>query len=168
MRPLLLVILVVAAGCMRTGTVPPSIATDEEQFLIDDTLRQISDLTTYFGERYRFDRLPVIVIDEDWQRTKRLAYCSLNPNYLAVNKIIFQYADVKSKLFFVLLHEIGHCYFRRPHDNSMITPFLCASAMCERAVPLNSTRKLYYVGEMIGKVAQGTITDLESLSQPQP
>lgn len=172
--------------------VPKSKATVEESAAIDTALEEISDLSEKFGPRQTFRKIPIVVTDHDMKKTTWIGLCSYAEPYIAINRAAFQQGlNGDTKLFNVLLHEIGHCYFDREHNSRtfykkdhwvMLTSIdlerrsasshsfheICASAMCEksRATGLKGPQmppqlKEYYVGEIMGGITANELSDLE-------
>lgn len=211
-RSLNLIILFVAAlscGCAKleelTGrevhgasSVPESKATADEQAAIDTTLDEISNLTEKFGPRKTFDTIPIVVNDEDMNKTKRGGFCSYGPSYISINKAVFKPgSDDESNLFNILLHEIGHCYFGRAHDQttffkdgfwvsvttrdyvrrratSQLENEICVSMMCTSSQSTGLTKpptpyqlREYYVGEILQKIRARKLSDFEKFGDVQ-
>lgn len=163
--------------------IPPSEANASETADLAATLAEIEAITLKLGRPQRFNTVPIIVTSEDSKKSHRIGYCRFNRRhrFIAVNRKAFErQADFSSeipnrRLFRVLLHEIGHCYYNRDHDNTLLSKpglnigveleststskkfaiyqGLCASIMCDKSQKLGGTPfelREYYVAEMLG------------------
>jgi hypothetical protein len=108
-------------------SVPNDESTQEERDRINSTLEKIENLAQKFGYSGKFRRLPISVITEDSNITHRIGYCAWDESgdgrFIALNRIIFQQDQPITRfdtVFDVLLHEIGHCYFKRMHDSEIV------------------------------------------------
>src|SRR2546428_373355 len=88
--------------------------TPQEQVQIAAILKKISDLTSKFGPRRVFTRIPVYITTEDPKAAGRSAYCS-SGEYIALNRYLLSTPATIALAEPLLLHEIGHCYFGRGH-----------------------------------------------------
>ena len=160
--------------------VPPDEATPEERAMLDKTLTEIEKLTGEVGRAQSFRALPVLVTTESPKETLRYAACYSEEGrgrFITVNRFVlekekyFAAGSEESTLFQVLLHEIGHCYFGRTHDDTQISLHklravlkegnverglalrsLNSSAMHSKNLMVISHLKRYYVAEIIGLV----------------
>jgi hypothetical protein len=165
---------------------PPDQSSAEETKAINATLARIEALTVEVGDERHFRSLPIIV--------RETADASVVPNfgacirsagkaqYILLKKEVFvqekrlvKMEAADRTLFRVLLHEIGHCYFGREHDNARIESegqfleitsggkslqymSLDVSAMAEATLVQPSALDKYYVAELLG-LARATSPD---------
>lgn len=162
---------------------------------ISDTLNKISQLASSQGLSTNFRALPVIVTSQNLGPGGHYAFCSLdadgNGKYIAVSSKVFNHegrTKGASLLFSVLLHEIGHCYFHRSHDDRAVGkdgfrvevdeddddgsidrfsfdkfPVSIMSTNL-RSFGTPSILEAYYVKEIVGKFEVRSADDVEHLS----
>jgi hypothetical protein len=186
------------AGCAKDDSARPqskSITAPEDQSdaaqraQIDATLTKIEGLTSALGKPHTFRSVP-IVVSTDTHYTDHPAACvALNrvPQFILVKPAVFEAEDrispggIDSTLFRVLLHEIGHCYFHREHEEEHISqpgrlvqltvkqrgvtgkvdlPFLDATVMVPENLSVPIVLEKYYVAEILGVIRAKTLQDL--------
>lgn len=170
---------------------PQNIASASDQITLDIMISEIEDILRNIGITKSLSTIPILVTDQISGDGK----CSLtgSQNYIAIHKDLFHYEDLDSnidqipRLWFVLLHEIGHCYFYRHHESKKILPtrgyvftfinkvntdlgYLCfhsykeswpATVMGPNGLSTApSSLKTFYVEELIGNVQEPTAADL--------
>jgi hypothetical protein len=117
-------------GPMPSLAIPEDTSTPEQRRLIARTVKRIERISEKIGSPQEFRRIPVIVTPENPDSSHRWGYCQFNYDqnglYIAISKHIFEYSQflqargTSDLLFQVLLHEFGHCYFGRPHDDTRL------------------------------------------------
>lgn len=119
-------LLLVLTACQR-GLIEEPIrdeSTAEERILIEKTLAKISDMAAQYGYNDSFTRIPVSVTTEDIGLTGRTGFCIDygTSRRIVINRMNFpsQSGQRHDLLFHILLHEIGHCYFNRPHTTQIL------------------------------------------------
>lgn len=107
-----------------TKAIPSDEATSEEKEKIELALSKIESIATELGYDKKFRKLPIIVQATSLSMGRNSGYCAWDQNgdgrYIALNRSIFASDPSANRfdfLFGVLLHEIGHCYFRRGHES---------------------------------------------------
>jgi hypothetical protein len=184
--PLLLALLAFSAlSCARgredsqSLPLPDDEATLSEREQINAALERIEALTAELGQARSFRELPIVVTSRHDYTHHPAACVSLNgkaqfilirPEVLSAERMLWS-DNLDTTLFRVLLHEIGHCYFQRDHDDtriasdlhfiqmkvrrrnseerrlySMLDVSVMASDSLELPVPLEK----YYVAELLG------------------
>lgn len=169
-----------AAPVASAVTVPADQARPEERQQIETALGEIETIAAELGRPRGFHSLPVVLAaDDDQTVTNRVAAC-VSENGIGQFIVIKRIAltreataaelGMDSVLFRILLHEIGHCYFQRGHDDAYVEaegkellidqptragrrfPYrsLDASAMATNSLSLPIALKKYYVAELLG------------------
>lgn len=110
--------------------IPDDQASTAERDAVSEILESITKYTAEFGQQHDFTRLPIIVRSRDNPSENVAGRCHYN--YQNQGHFIEVFKDVipvtasnrdvyySAELFIVLLHEIGHCYFGRPHEAATI------------------------------------------------
>lgn len=108
------------------SSAPSNKGTPAEEALVNSIVDEIQNIAQKIGVKEDFHALPIIISDEDPAISKRWAYCSWTGDhegeYIVLNKSLFaekQEPHKLSTLFGVILHEIGHCYFKRSHEEKV-------------------------------------------------
>jgi hypothetical protein len=101
---------------------PENIASSDQKnelLKLKEEIQAIADKNNLQKDFYNF---PVIVTDDDYDSRHPLGLCKLDSNGNGVFIAISQSTmDVfKGKLFILLVHEFGHCLYRRDHDSKRI------------------------------------------------
>lgn len=195
-----LLLCLALAGCAKADTagtatqaqhipVPTDEADEGERAQIDATLSRIEELTRTLGKPHTFRSVPVVVTTSN-QYTDHPAACVAlggEPQFILVKPGVFteeaQIApgNIESSLFRVLLHEIGHCYFHREHEEAQIEeagrmieltvnqqgvsgriqfPYLDATVMVPENLTVPIALEKYYVAEILGLARAKTLDDL--------
>ncbi|MGZ3657257.1 MAG: hypothetical protein ACXVB9_02690 [Bdellovibrionota bacterium] len=169
---------------------PTDEATSEERSQLDATLTQIEGITRDLGHPQTFRSIPVILTTDDHTYTDHPAGCVSSggvPQFILVKRVVLENeariseGQVESTLFRVLLHEIGHCYFSRQHEDAPIFevgknielsvkrgnvggkiqyPMLDATVMEPQNLTLPIALEKYYVSEILGMGRAKTLADL--------
>lgn len=155
-------------------SIPKSEATSSEQEAIVQTIAEIQNLADSMGLHQNFKNIPVVVISEDKFNRKAQAYCEHRRGggglYVAIMKstmdeylMLFKPHGKNSFLFMLLVHEFGHCYFGRGHNEetslSSSGSMVPSSAMMIRSHnllgmhELSETMKIYYIAEVAGLIS---------------
>lgn len=107
--------------------VPTNEATKLEEDRIDLTLQEIEQISADLGRPRKFRSLPIVVTSEDPIATNRLGFCSSlgfgDNGFISINRAVLKDDTERNRLdylFGVLLHEIGHCYFNRIHEDTVV------------------------------------------------
>jgi len=131
MKRILLVplIFVVVACSKSTVAVPPDEGTTAEHAALDRVLAQIKD--DFRSEGYSLDlKIPIVLIDpKKIGQNDAGGFCFLEDNsavYIGIDPKVFNQPFLDSPPLEVagyqmLLHEIGHCVFKRAHDYDAVT-----------------------------------------------
>lgn len=174
------------AGCARDGTRakkaqlqrPRDEASLEERAQINATVARIETLTKELGQPKTFRTLPIILSNEDSYTDHPAGCVSVeggDPQFIVIKRSVFDKendlagAGVETSLFRVLLHEIGHCYFGRAHEEErlytenmlielgtlegeqpLVYPVLDVSVMVPESLTLPVALEKYYVAELLG------------------
>lgn len=176
------------AGCdpRTNGSADAPESVESQQLKIEATVQRISDMSARWGTRQQFTRIP-IVIDFDPSSDRPAGYCQVknNEKVIGIHTRVLKNKDVSLRTA-VLLHEIGHCYFNRPHfetrlrnregravhtirhadrlQMSIWQEGICASIMCAKMPPwpaeLHEGFLQYYVGELLGHPRAQRLEDL--------
>jgi hypothetical protein len=205
---LLLLFCILLSGCdnlLQNGeaeNLPPLIvpedqATEVEREAIEQTLKQITKYTKQWGKDMDYHRLPIILRVRDNPSENVAGRChydyDMNGHYIEVFKDVVPVGVVRrdknfsSELFIVLLHEIGHCYYNRAHENKLIKrdgyefvfplpdesisgevyfPELPATIMVDTwSVGIPRSLEKYYVGEVLGVVRANTPEELQKFAR---
>lgn len=93
-------------------------STPTERKLIESKIKEISDIAEKLGYKEGFTEVPVYVTSADLKLT---AYCRTDGSrrgqvIVLTRKALSSGRKHYDKLFGILLHEIGHCYFSRDHE----------------------------------------------------
>jgi hypothetical protein len=174
----------------RRLPLPADEATSEERAAIDATLTRIEGLTVELGHPHAFRDLPVILTTDDRTYTDHPAGCvSVDgaPQFILVKRTVLlneariAEGGAESTLFRVLLHEIGHCYFHRSHEEAHISQdgemieltvgedgagshldyaVLDATVMVPETLTLPVALEKYYVAELLGLARAKSLEDL--------
>lgn len=103
-------------------------STEEEREKIKTTLQMIHELALESGYEKDFSAVPVYVSSENINVSQRLGYCvwdrDRNGTYIVLNRENFTSEKERPRfkqVFAVLVHEIGHCYFKRDHNSDLLT-----------------------------------------------
>lgn len=186
-----------AADNVPNLTPPTDEATRQQRALIDSTLTNIEATTSALGSPHTFRTLPVLVTSDTKYISEAKGACVKSgghPQFILLRPAVLDFeshlpADSETtSLFPVLLHEIGHCYFSREHDDALIrsSGFEISfsskhgeTAIDERAESLDasvmSPDKLlmpialsrYYVAEVMGQVRHRTLEAVAAHASPK-
>lgn len=170
--------------------IPVDQATSSDRLRIQETLGEIEELIASFGVPVDFKSIPIVVTDD----MEAAGVCQRDPSgsrtYIGIHSLIMNIGNpsfgTTSPLFDVLLHEIGHCYFGRNHDDTQIErdgadiiivetgpgwrreiPYASVPAsimISEVSVALPVSLKRYYVGELLGKYRATDATELRDFA----
>jgi hypothetical protein len=168
MRTGILVLIVMFAGaCARSRPeIPADEATSAERSKIEQTASEIESLLRSYGNPTNVRTLPIIITTQNAEILDRNGYCARvdgRPYYIALNRTIFERErnlPLFHLVFSTLLHEFGHCYFSRGHEQTVIyvngaefpVSIMYQKNTGEGASPVFSVLQFqnYYVGELIG------------------
>lgn len=186
---LCLFVLVLSCGKQQANSIvlPGNQASGAEADLLSEALDIIQGEFDAQNVSVNIRSLPYHVSD---LRPELAGYCMYkkgNPVGIVLNKHIFHNWIVETDadygvLYNVLLHEIGHCYFDRAHDNSEfaiaghemhityalnVSPLVVTgvkkTVMADRAWPfIPKTLWPYYVKEIAGLERISVLQDLEN------
>lgn len=175
-------------------------ATPQERDDIMSTLSKIESFTKEVGAARSFRSLPIVVTTRsDLSETDYVGLCEQDSSGRGVKiilkrEVIDQSREpvegISTALFTTLLHEIGHCYFRREHECKYLEkkgfdlqfkwktlagherlfrfgalPKSVMRGICERDTSLPEGLEKYYVGEIIGKHRAETLDQLKAFSE---
>ncbi len=174
--------------------IPDDQASSDERDAVSKVIESITEYAAEFGQNHDFTKLPVIVRPRDNPSENVAGRCHYN--YEMKGHFIEIFKDVipirannrdvyySSELFVVLLHEIGHCYFYRPHEGATIrkrgyemvfrvpTNYgtgdvvfneIPATIMIDTwSVGIPKSLERYYVGEVLGVQRANTPEELQS------
>lgn len=117
-------------GSSQNVAVPKDEATSKDLLAIERTLELISEQASVLGYQNDFRDIPIVVRASGGQAESVAGRCHFTANgkghYIELFKDVLELEAPRrssaycTDLFIVLLHEIGHCYFHRPHDHAMI------------------------------------------------
>lgn len=117
------------ADSQRDKIIPSSIASTEEQTLVQATISEIQNLATSAGISYSFINFPVVVVKQSADGSQPLAFCHKDRNgkgiYIGILKKtldgINESSISENYLFLLLVHEFGHCLFDRSHEDVVLS-----------------------------------------------
>jgi hypothetical protein len=174
--------------------IPQDQATASERAAVEHTLDLISKYAAEFGEVRDFRQLPIVLRVRDNPTENVAGRCHYNYDmrgfFIEIFKDVIpilpatRAGQFSSELFIVLLHEIGHCYFSRPHDPALIKRVgfemvfsvstdsgdndvyyyeIPASIMIDTwSIGIPKDLERYYVGEILGVFRANTPEELQS------
>lgn len=111
--------------------VPNSIASADEQSLLQANVAEIQNLATTSGISKTFINFPIVVVDKSPTGNDPQAFCWAdrkgNGVYIGILKKTFEAIKneasfTENYLFLLLVHEFGHCLFNRKHEVAFIKP----------------------------------------------
>lgn len=176
---------------LPTTEVPVNIASISDQHEIETVVFEIEQLLRHFGASRNLKSIPIVVTDTLTGDGR--CVLSAENNAILINKSLFSYEDLDpqlqqiSRLWSVILHEIGHCYFYREHEDKHIfashghvfqfknklkiqNDYQCfytsrnlwpATVMGKNGISVTpESLKEFYVKELIGHLAHPTQADL--------
>ena len=208
----LVALILALAGCARDDSatkqtlaikVPADEADQGQRDQINASLAKIEGLTRALGQAHAFRSVPVIVTNDNHYTDHPAACVAVNrvPQFILVKPSVFDDearmapGEVESTLFRVLLHEIGHCYFLREHEQAEIEepgrlvelslkqrgvtakvqfPSLDATVMVPENLSVPIALEKYYVAEILGLARAKTLQDfapyapLKYVDEPDP
>jgi hypothetical protein len=177
--------------------VPADEATPAQRAQIDKTLSEIESITADLGRAATFRALPILVTkDRQYITEARGACVRANgvPKFLLLRPEVVEFErgmagnSKATSLFSALLHEIGHCYYGREHDNALIQldrshiwmkarqesedyeenwASLDASVMSAEKLLMPRALERYYVAELIGLVPDRTLDAVALYAPPK-
>lgn len=188
----LLCAVLMGCGNSRSKVVsgPTDLATPEERLAIETNLAEISKIMTRLGRPQSFSRFQIVVVPLERHKAHGQCVKAKDITYIRIDKGMVQeqltgdvsWNEVNDRLFTTLLHEIGHCYFNRGHDDTILpeipeSRLLTVSAKGRRInqfhrqhVPATIMHRLgapghglrdYYVAEVLGLDRAKSWRDLE-------
>jgi hypothetical protein len=111
-------------------TVPNDQSSEDERDAVGKVLETIAQYASEFGQEVDFSKLPIIVRARDNPSENVAGRChydyEMKGHFIEIFKDVIPIrATSREKyyspeLFVVLLHEIGHCYYYRPHEAATI------------------------------------------------
>jgi hypothetical protein len=122
-------------SCQKTNggsqnLVPASTASNWQQKEISTTLAEIQNFADELGLGKNFKSFPIVIVDSFPGPNEVLAYCQQDEDgagvYIGILKsTMYDYIDrsdnnYNSFLYMLLVHEFGHCFYQRQHDESTI------------------------------------------------
>lgn len=128
-RLLGLSLTLITSACIDTPEtdIPANIASTEEEYEVESVLYEIQNLLRLNGSAKNLKSIPVVITDTLLGDGKCIL--SSEGDAILINKLLFMMDDLDpnlkqiSRLWSVLLHEIGHCYFFRSHEEKRITAY---------------------------------------------
>jgi hypothetical protein len=165
---------------------PADESTGEQRASMNSTLDRIEALTRELGQPRTFRDLPIVVTTANSYTDHPAACVSLagKGQFILIKPSVFdddaevQAEGAEDELFRVLLHEIGHCYFNRQHEEDRLFaadkvveisadgggtatyPILDASIMVPEELTAPVALEKYYVAELLGIERAKTMEDL--------
>jgi hypothetical protein len=178
-----------SAATTQSVTAPEDQADATQRAAIDATLTKIEAFTRILGKPHTFRSLPIVVTTDTHFTDHPAACVSVKgaAQFILVKPAVFEAEEriapnkVDSTLFRILLHEIGHCYFHREHEEDHIAqpgrlveltlnrqgvtskvnvPFLDATVMVPENLSVPIALEKYYVAEILGVTRAKTLQDL--------
>lgn len=168
---------------------PTDFATTAERAAIQSSLSAISEMMAKLGKPNKLDRIQILVMKPTRQKLHGICVQRKKSRYILIARSVLDKHlsedtsnEVDERLFMVLLHEIGHCYFGREHDDALVASVPGSSLTTETVrgrtihmfqrteVPasvMHSTGaeghglKEYYVAELLGLARARNWKDLE-------
>lgn len=170
--------------------IPEDQATEEERLLLSSTVRLIEDYASELGHNVKFDSVPIVIRVRENPAENIAGRChykyDLTGSHIEIFKDVVPISLARREnsfapeLFIVLLHEIGHCYFQRSHQNDLIKKSgyemifelrdsdivfseVPSSVMIEAwNMGLPKSLERYYVGEVLGLYRATTPEELKN------
>lgn len=128
-RALILMTLVASSACTKSARrLPHDEATPEERSQVNAELTRLEQEARAAGHDLNLKRIPVLITADGAGDLEPFAgKCARSlkgrPIFIQLDRSILQRPvedGVSSLLRSVLLHEIGHCYFDREHDDTVL------------------------------------------------
>jgi len=125
MKFLLPLILVMSTSCSYVEiNDPKDKPSHEEQKMIDDVLDDLEERFSNIGVKENLREIPVFVVDEPSSSGALIAGLCRFKARIIIDRGLFReemFEEGKiSWLWWTILHEVGHCYFDRFHDDSEV------------------------------------------------
>lgn len=178
---LTMLFILILSGCGRQApssemfSIPQNTANALQSDRINEVVTQIEADLKELGVDKNLKQIPIIVFEMD-EETK-VGVCVKKKTgeglYIGISPKVLNQDKMKGYLpayFHTILHEIGHCYFNRVHEEVMPDPlhgkghvFTVMNTKVWFLIP-ESLRK-YYVGEIAGIGRVYNDEDLERISE---
>jgi hypothetical protein len=130
---LLLIFSVALSSCQKNMLSPPpspaSVASPQDQGKLSRALNEIQQIADDLGLGRDFRNFPIVIVDRSPGSHEVLAYCQQDENgsgiYIGILKstmdnYINYETNGESFLFMLLVHEFGHCFYQRSHDETTL------------------------------------------------
>lgn len=187
---------VLGAGDSQTVNSSADVYSDEasaqERELIEEQMSLIKGYAAEFGVTTDLNRIPVFVSSHATIPATTPSFCIMNGNVgtkIVLNKNFFRDrvydrdTGLASPLFNLLVHEIGHCYMGRSHEEALLKKrghmvefdivsrkgrevaryYSVQSTMMHNTYfAMPKALEKYYVGEIFGKWRAGSLEQLQS------
>lgn len=167
-------------------------ATAQERDLIEEQMSLIKGFAAEFGVDTDLNRIPIFVSSDASIPATTPSFCIMNGNVgtkIVLNKNFFKDrvydkdTGLASPLFNLLVHEIGHCYMGRSHEEALLKKkgylvefdvvnrkgrdvaryySVQATMMHNTYFAMPKTLEKYYVGEIFGKWRARSLEQLQS------
>lgn len=125
MRLFLVFLLLIEASCSVTTTGDPKEPTTEaEQSVISGVLDDLEQRFLSFGLEVDLRGTPIFVVDDPTRGGVDIAGLCRGPGKrIVLDRRLFKLEQEEGKIpmvWWTILHELGHCYFLRGHDESYV------------------------------------------------